>query len=58
MIPTIEQILADMAVGEITAEQAIAWINEHLRLAQESAQDGLRDVLWSLLNTKEFLLNN
>lgn len=43
MIPTIEQILVDLQTGDITAEQAIAWLNEHLRLAQGSAQDDLRD---------------
>ena len=35
MIPTIERILEDYKAGKITKEQAIAWINEHIKLSVE-----------------------
>jgi hypothetical protein len=43
MIPTIEQILADLMDGSITREKALAWIEAHLKLAEESAMESLRD---------------
>lgn len=43
MIPSIEQILADLAEGSITREQALAWINTHIELAEGEAQGSARD---------------
>jgi hypothetical protein len=43
VIPTIEQILADLMDGSITREKALAWIDAHLRLAEEAASESMRD---------------
>jgi hypothetical protein len=43
MIPSIEDILADLMDGSITREKAIAWIEAHLRLTEETASESMRD---------------
>jgi hypothetical protein len=36
MIPTIEQILADLMDGSITREKALAWIEAHIEAAEDA----------------------
>jgi hypothetical protein len=43
MIPTIEQIMSNLLDGSITREKALAWIEAHLRLAEETASESMRD---------------
>ncbi len=39
MIPTIEQIVKDLAAGTCTQEQAIAWLNQHVKLASDTGYE-------------------
>lgn len=41
MIPTVEQILLDVAKGTCTIEQAMRWIREHLKIAEERGRASL-----------------
>lgn len=37
MIPTVEDILLDLAAGKITHAQAMAWMEQHFKLCAEEA---------------------
>jgi hypothetical protein len=37
MIPTVEDILRDLAAGKLGFEQAMSWMEEHFRMAMEEA---------------------
>lgn len=39
MIPTIEQIVADLVAGIITKAQAVAWLEQHKRLAADTPSE-------------------
>jgi hypothetical protein len=44
MIPTIAEILAGLASGQYTVEQADGWIDKHLQMAEELAGAEARDM--------------
>ena len=46
MIPTIEEILIDLANGDMTIESADCWIRDHLSMAEETGH--LRDLFAGL----------
>ena len=39
MIPTIEDIVKGLIAGTVTEQQALAWLNTHIELAQESGHE-------------------
>ncbi len=43
MIPTLQQIWADLKSGLITIDQAAHWVDEHMKLASNLASGDLRD---------------